>query len=338
MACCCFISRATAAMRRSWGSSSTSDCRRPSSRSPSAATAGCTSPHWHKAGQEGRAAADERLERAGPGRRPAAGAAADAADARSSSSAARRAPRPPARPKQVKKSLGTEVIPIANEQVIEAMKAIDPKAAEAEAEKYWLSQAKKIVEPDDARRSSSRPDCTWRSRALMIKERAQAITSSHCMGNPRRAASPSASSTTWGWSAPARATWTRPSRCSCSRYAFGVPGFITDPVFDTAKQRPDPLPLHVGDEDGRPDGQAAAVHDPHADRQRAGRRPRGREPRRPGGHVRQVHQPRHDADLDRQDHRSDPRRTRLPHPVRHRGRRRPRDVPSTGAAASFKAA
>ena len=39
---------------------------------------------------------------------------------------------------QVKERLGAEIVPISNEQVIEAHQAIDIKAAEAEAEQYWI--------------------------------------------------------------------------------------------------------------------------------------------------------------------------------------------------------
>ena len=48
---------------------------------------------------------------------------------------------------QVKQKLGTELIPITVEETIKAHQAVDLKAAEAEAEQYWISKAKKIVEP-----------------------------------------------------------------------------------------------------------------------------------------------------------------------------------------------
>ena len=46
-----------------------------------------------------------------------------------------------------RKKLGAEIVAVPNEKVQEAMKAIDAKAAEAEAQEYWISQAKEIVEP-----------------------------------------------------------------------------------------------------------------------------------------------------------------------------------------------
>ena len=48
---------------------------------------------------------------------------------------------------QVKKRLGAELIPISVEQTLQAHKAVDIKAAQIEAERYWFSKAKNIVEP-----------------------------------------------------------------------------------------------------------------------------------------------------------------------------------------------
>ena len=85
---------------------------------------------------------------------------------------------------QIKKRFGAEVVSVSNDRVQELLKSVDPKAAEAEAEQYWLSQATRIVEP-------GRPEIIESARLflavqrLMVEEKAQAITSSHCMGNPR---------------------------------------------------------------------------------------------------------------------------------------------------------
>ena len=48
---------------------------------------------------------------------------------------------------KVKAKFGTELVPITREQQLAAFEAVDPAAAEAEAEQYWLKAAKKIVEP-----------------------------------------------------------------------------------------------------------------------------------------------------------------------------------------------
>ena len=85
---------------------------------------------------------------------------------------------------QIKDRLGAQLLSVSNDRVQELMKGIDLREAEAEAEEYWLKPAKRIVEP-------SRKEIIESARlylaikALMIQEKAQAITSSHCMGNPR---------------------------------------------------------------------------------------------------------------------------------------------------------
>ena len=50
------------------------------------------------------------------------------------------------------------------EQQLAAFDAVDPKAAEAEAEEYWLKAAKKIVEPSREEIIKLGRGCSWRSR------------------------------------------------------------------------------------------------------------------------------------------------------------------------------
>ena len=64
---------------------------------------------------------------------------------------------------QIKEKLGTELITLTPEQVIAAHEAIDPQAAEAEAEAYWLTPAKGIVEPSRAE-VVNRRGCSWPPR------------------------------------------------------------------------------------------------------------------------------------------------------------------------------
>jgi len=86
---------------------------------------------------------------------------------------------------QIKQRLGTEIIPMTIEETEKAHQAIDLKAAEEEAEKYWISKAKKIVEPTrDEIISSARFYLAMKD--AMIKNRARAITSSGCMGRPAK--------------------------------------------------------------------------------------------------------------------------------------------------------
>ena len=123
---------------------------------------------------------------------------------------------------QVKKKLGATLVTVPNAKVQEIFASIDPKAAEAEAREYWISKARKIVEPkipeiiDSARMYLA-------IKKLMKQERAQAICSVRCMDTPA-AASLSASSTTRAWSAPAKAISIRPLPCSFSTMPSACPG------------------------------------------------------------------------------------------------------------------
>jgi len=134
---------------------------------------------------------------------------------------------------QVKERFGAEMISVSNDRVQELMKGIDPKAAEAEAEEYWLSKARKIVEPtrqeiiDSARLYLA-------VKELMIQERAQAITSSHCMGNPRGCLTFSKLNDL-GCVGACEGDMDSTLTMLMFTYGFGVPGFITDPVIDKAK-------------------------------------------------------------------------------------------------------
>jgi hypothetical protein len=134
---------------------------------------------------------------------------------------------------QIKNRLGAELISVSNDRVHEMMKAIDPKAAEAEAEEYWISQAKAIVEP-------KRPEIVESARLflavkeLMIQEKAQAVTSPHCMGNPRGCLTFSKLNDL-GFVGSCEGDMDSTLTMLIFAYAFGVPGFISDPVIDKAK-------------------------------------------------------------------------------------------------------
>jgi hypothetical protein len=134
---------------------------------------------------------------------------------------------------QIKKKLGAELVPVTNERVHQIMKEIDPKAAEAEAQEYWISQARKIVEP-------TRPEIIESARLflaikqLMIQEKAQAIASSHCMGDPRGCLTFSKLNDL-GFVGACEGDMDSMLTMLMFAYAFRVPGFITDPVIDKAK-------------------------------------------------------------------------------------------------------
>jgi len=134
---------------------------------------------------------------------------------------------------QVKKRLGAELIPISVEQTIKAHKAINIKAAEAEAKRYWISKAKRIVEPSrDEIINSAR--FYLATKELMIKERAQAITSSNCMGAPAKGCLTYSKLNDLGLVGACEGDMDSTLTMLIFSYAFGIPGFISDPVFDTA--------------------------------------------------------------------------------------------------------
>ncbi len=135
---------------------------------------------------------------------------------------------------QVRRRLGTEIIQISQEQITAAHGAVSPNAAEAEAEQYWIRPAKQIIEP-------SRADIVNSARLylaikdIMIKQRAQAITSSHCMGAPAKGCLTFSKLNDLGLVGACEGDMDSTLTMLIFAYAFGVPGFITDPLFDASK-------------------------------------------------------------------------------------------------------
>ena len=135
--------------------------------------------------------------------------------------------------KQVRDRLGAEVVRVSNQQVMEAHKAVDLKAAEAEAQDYWVSKAKKIVEPKPAEIVNS-ARLYLAMKGIMTKERARATTSSHCMGRPAKGCLTYSKLNDLGLVGACEGDIDSTLTMLMFQYAFGVPGFISDPVFDTA--------------------------------------------------------------------------------------------------------
>lgn len=136
-------------------------------------------------------------------------------------------------PAEIKKRLGADLLLYTNDQIQALIKEVDPAAAEAEAERYWVSRAVKIMEPPhDEIVQSARMYLAVRD--LMIREKVQAITSSHCMGNPRGCLTFS-KLCDLGRVGACEGDVDSTLTMLLFAYAFGVPGFITDPVVDTAK-------------------------------------------------------------------------------------------------------
>jgi len=137
-------------------------------------------------------------------------------------------------PAKIKERLGAEVIPATGEQILQAHGAIDPKAAEAEADEYWIKPARRIVEPSRAEIINS-ARLFLGVKNLMIQHRAQAITSSQCMGRPAKGCLTFSKLNDLGLVGACEGDMDSTLTMLLFRYAFGVPGFITDPLFDTSK-------------------------------------------------------------------------------------------------------
>jgi L-fucose isomerase-like protein len=70
---------------------------------------------------------------------------------------------------------------------------------------------------------------------LMIRERAQAITSSHCMGAPAKGCLTFSKLNDLGLVGACEGDMDSTLTMLIFAYAFGVPGFISDPLFDASK-------------------------------------------------------------------------------------------------------
>jgi hypothetical protein len=134
---------------------------------------------------------------------------------------------------KVKAKLGVEMIPVSVEETLKAHAAVSLKDAEAEAQQYWISKAKKIVEPTrDEIISSAR--FYLATKRLMQEKGAQAVTSSNCMGEPAKGCLTYSKLNDLGLVGACEGDMDSTLTMLLFQYAFGVPGFITDPVFDTA--------------------------------------------------------------------------------------------------------
>ncbi len=134
----------------------------------------------------------------------------------------------------VEQKFGTCIVRISAEEQIEAFRSVDPRAAEAEAEEYWLSQAEAIVEP-------SREDVVDAARLylalrdLMLRHRARAVTSTFCMSNPCNACLAFSKLNDLGLVGACEGDMDSTLTMLLFGYAFGKPGFITDPLFDLSR-------------------------------------------------------------------------------------------------------
>jgi len=137
-------------------------------------------------------------------------------------------------PDLVKKAFGTEVLVWPNQKILEAHQAVPIEAAQAEARRYWLTKAKRIVEPTEEQIVNS-ARMYLAVKDLMIKEKAQAITSSHCMGKPAKACLTFSKLNDLGKVGACEGDMDSTLTMLLFSYAFGIPGFISDPVFDVSE-------------------------------------------------------------------------------------------------------
>jgi hypothetical protein len=135
---------------------------------------------------------------------------------------------------QVKERLGCEIIPVTIDETVKAHEAIDIKTAEAEAEKYWISKAKKIVEPTREEIINS-ARFYLAMKDMMIKNGAHAITSSGCMGRPAKGCLTFSKLNDLGMVGACEGDMDSTLTMLMFGYAFGIPGVISDPVFDTSE-------------------------------------------------------------------------------------------------------
>jgi hypothetical protein len=135
---------------------------------------------------------------------------------------------------QVKKRLGCEIIPVTIDETVEAHQAIDIKAAEAEAEKYWISKAKKIVEPSREQIINS-ARFYLAMKDMMIKNGAHAVTSSGCMGRPAKACLTFSKLNDLGMVGACEGDMDSTLTMLMFNYAYSIPGFISDPVIDASE-------------------------------------------------------------------------------------------------------
>jgi hypothetical protein len=135
---------------------------------------------------------------------------------------------------QVKARLGTEIVPITVEETLKAHEAVDIKAAEAEAKRYWISQARKIVEPTREEIINS-ARFYLATKNIMMREGARAVTSSNCMGEPAKGCLTYSKLNDLGLVGTCEGDMDSTLTMLIFGYAFGIPGFVSDPVFDTSR-------------------------------------------------------------------------------------------------------
>lgn len=138
---------------------------------------------------------------------------------------------------KIKTQVGPQIVQVDVPRVVEAHKAADQKAAETLADE-WIKQAKKVVEPSRAEIIKS-ARMFYAMKKIMEEEKAQAITIACLSGMPIDVIGYPCLGFTQlndiGMVGACEADVDSTLTMLLFTYAFNVPGFITDPLFDTSK-------------------------------------------------------------------------------------------------------
>jgi hypothetical protein len=161
-----------------------------------------------------------------------------------------RGTKPACSPEEVKKKLGADLLTIKNEQILGLAKCIDLKAAEAEAEHYWIKPAIGILEPTRQEIIDS-VRYYLAVKQMMIEEKALGICSAACMGNPRACLAFSKLNDL-GLVGACEGDMDSTLTMLLFAHAFRTPGFISDPVVNEAKNAL--VHFHCTSFTQRPDG------------------------------------------------------------------------------------
>lgn len=139
---------------------------------------------------------------------------------------------------RIKEQLGPTVVSITPERLDMAYRAVGDQAAQAEAQE-WIRGAVKVIEPTEAELVAS-GRLYLALRAIMNEEHAQAFTI-NCLGMFHQKRLPAypclafAKLNDIGLTGVCEADVDSTLTQIMLTYAFGVPGFVSDPVIDTAK-------------------------------------------------------------------------------------------------------
>jgi hypothetical protein len=143
-----------------------------------------------------------------------------------------------ARAKDIRERIGPEVIDVTTDQLIAAHKAVDEKFATEIARSLFIKPAKKIVEPSKAEIIKS-AKMYLAMKQLMADAKAQAIAVNCLGGIPIQILGYPclgfAQLCDEGFVGACEADLDSTLTMLLFAYAFGKPGFITDPLFDTSK-------------------------------------------------------------------------------------------------------